>query len=464
MEKRLFSKVREKLGLLYNFAKKPLLYTIMGTFLLSPYNAMANQGNALPIEKSLEISSKLSYSEANDFADLEKKTSKKPYKKKVEQISSILEFNKNMFAGEKMTSEGMFSWYKNTNTMFQKKFEIAYKNPDFSCADEKVKRLMFLGFYSILSGYINYALGSTAHELGHMEKAQAIGAHMTEFRKGNEKISIGELFLNILGDRSHLIHFWKKNNMTFKEKSAVSGAGINVNERLANLTAKKIQLGEGHIMDAAPYTLNKIWGLNYFSTEGNAPQEFNDAIKYVDILQKQGFKDVTKEDIIKLQATSFLFSGGTWNMMKGVYKFINEGEEKVEPMGVEVGNTKIMMPELTTWLNPDNVSLGIQTRIKNKQLPKVLFLFGLEKSIFGNKNVKPEITTGFNTKLEDLEFEAEITSNGSNPYLEGKISKKFYKGFSIFTNVYFGQGKTQREQRERLKSSKGCSVGFEYKF
>ena len=384
----------------------------------------------------------------------------------IEKAIATFELNTKMLAGEKMTTEGMMGWYKNTNAIFQKGFDAAYDQLNITHSDEKIKRFVFLAVTSTMSGWVNQAVSATAHEIGHKEMAESKGAE-AYLQIGGKKKSIGEFFLSTLGsldERS--CHYSSNRILSAKEEAEISAGGININERLANLSAKKIQLGEGHIMDGTPYAMNKLLGVVYFLRGGITGTESSrsDSKRYVSFLQEQGFEDVTKDDIIKLQAVSFLLSGGTWSLLRGATRFIWQGKERVEPVGVQVGGAKIMMPELTTWLNGDNVSLGIQTRIKKK---KTSFLVGLEKAVLGNTKIRPEITAGVNTKKGDWGLEAEMTSNGSTPYLEGKISRKLPKidkNLSIFGKGYYGEGRTQREKRERPKGSKGGYLGVEYKW
>lgn len=426
------------------------------------------EATAIALSKSQKKLNEITKKNKADLLSEVEKKEEKLAKKEIGEALAPFEMNTKMLAESEMTPEVMQAWYKNTNSIFQIAFHKAYLRLGLTQPEDRIKRFAYLSTVSIMSLWINQAIGTLTHELGHKTVADAQGVEGW-LENGGKRTNIGSFFVSTLGSFEERAYCTDdKTKTTSAENAAFSAAGLNANSKLAENTVKKIQTSEGHMMDGAPYAMNKIVGSLYFLKGGisSNSSEISDSENYVLALEEQGYK-VNKNDIIKLQAASFLLSGGTWSLLNAATQFVWNGKEKVEPIGVQVGGTKIMMPELTTWLNSDNVSLGAKTLLKNNKLPNTSFIAGLEAAILGNKNVKPEITAGVITKKGKWSVEAEATSNGSAPYMEGKVSRKLPEinpDISAFVKGTYGRGKTEREQREHPGGSKGVSAGVEWRW
>ena len=59
----------------------------------------------------------------------------------------------------------------------------------------------------------------------------------------------------------------------------------------------------------------------------------------------------------------------------------------MKPLGVRIGEVGVFWPELTTWLNPDNVSLLVMVDAVWKDI--VFMRVGIDSPILGNTQREP---------------------------------------------------------------------------
>jgi hypothetical protein len=234
-----------------------------------------------------------------------------------------------------------------------------------------------------------------------------------------------------------------KDNLTSKEAAYVAGEGLNVNQLIADAVGSDIDDGAGHITDLAPYLLNKLWGITYFLETG----PYTDAGTYVSLLNDQGFAGVTRNAVIFLTAVSCASSGSFLALMKGTYDFLADGTSRVEPLGLKIGDVTVFWPELTTWLNPDNVSLSASVDAAVSDF--LLLRAGVDLPVLGNTSANPELTFGTTVKMAALSLGAELTSNFAGwPFLTGGVELPLGNAFSVGIEGFIGGRTTMRELRE----------------
>lgn len=311
------------------------------------------------------------------------------------------------------------------------------------------QKLLRAGALALFTGaglIVNHAFSLTAHDEGHMEAATAIGAsYVALVRVDNgQEMSIGEFFLEAFNFTSEPgLYLYFKDNLTSKEAAYVAGEGLNVNQLIADAVGSDIDDGAGHITDLAPYLLNKLWGITYFLETG----PYTDAGTYVSLLNDQGFAGVTRNAVIFLTAVSCASSGSFLALMKGTYDFLADGTSRVEPLGLKIGDVTVFWPELTTWLNPDNVSLSasVDAAVSDFLLLRAV----MDLPVLGNTNANPELTFGTTVKIATLSLGAELTSNFTGwPFLMGGVELPLGNTFSVGIEGFIGGRTTMRELRE----------------
>jgi hypothetical protein len=133
--------------------------------------------------------------------------------------------------------------------------------------------------------------------------------------------------------------------------------------------------------------------------------------------------------------------------MKGTYDFIVEGDPMVKPLVLRIGEVSVFWPELTTWLNPDNVSLLVSVDAAWRDI--VFMRAGLDSPVLGNTSVNPELTLAMRVKIRRLSLGAELTSHFvSLPFLKGSTEFDLSDIFSVGVEAYYGERNTMRERRE----------------
>jgi len=213
--------------------------------------------------------------------------------------------------------------------------------------------------------------------------------------------------------------------------------------QIASDTATKINHQDGHITDMAPYMINKLWGISYFSLKG--PD--SDARNYVSSLNILGYRRINQQDVIYMNVASFLLSGGTISLMKGAFTYISEDNASVAPVGITLDNIEVCWPEFTTYLNSDNVSANVfvDTVVGNNTYLRI----GGEKAIMGKTRANWEFTLGIECAVGDFIPGLETTSNFKGfPFIKGSLSYKFTEHLLLGAEAFYGKGHTLREVRE----------------
>jgi hypothetical protein len=310
------------------------------------------------------------------------------------------------------------------------------------------KELFRVGALALLAGtgyVVSQAFSLTAHDESHMEAARAIGASSVSLQSNDgQEMSVWQFFweaFNFTVEPGIYLYF--KENLTMSEEARVAGEGLDTNMLIADRISQRIDRGAGGIADLEPYVLNKLWGINYFLETG----PYSDGANYVSLLNGQGFTAVTARNVILLNAASCLVSGGFLSLVKGACDFIFKGESTVRPLELRIGEVSVFWPEMTAWLNPDNVSL--RTTLDAEWGDVMLVRAGLDVPILGGTNPAPELTLGARIKIRRFGMGLELTSRFVKlPLFVGSMEYDLNDTFSLGVEGYYGQGNTMRELRE----------------
>ena len=337
-------------------------------------------------------------------------------------------------------------WQTNANNLFRLGLDNLSDYLDLHSQGKELARIAVLTLFTGTSYVVNQAFSLTAHDERHMEAAIGIGASSVSLVRSDnfQEMSIWEFFFEAFNFTSEPgLYAWSKAIKTLDDQAYVSSEGLDTNMLIADMTGRKINEGAGHITDLAPYLLNKLWGINYFLQTGPT----SDAANYMALLSLQGYAGVTSENIIRLQVASCLLSGGFISLVRGTYDFIFEGSSTVDPLGLRIGEVSVFWPEMTTWLNSDNVSLGITVDAAWEDV--VLIRAGIDSPILGNTAVIPELTLGGKVRIQKLSLGLEVTSHFVNlPLFIASAEYDLSDMFSAGVEAHYGERNTMRELRE----------------
>lgn len=337
-------------------------------------------------------------------------------------------------------------WQWNANTLFQIGLDSAIGYFDLHRSGQELFRFGVLTLFTGAGLIVNRAFSLTAHDESHMEVARAIGATRVSLVRSSDgqEMGIGEFFLEAFNFTSEPgLYLYSKDNPTLNEQAYVASEGLDTNMLIADMTSRKINEGSGHVTDLAPYMLNKLWGITYFLETGPT----SDAANYVNLLNEQGYSTVTRENVIYLSAASCLLSGGFLSLLRGTYDFIVEGDSMVKPLGLRIGEVGVFWPELTTWLNSDNVSLLVSVDAAWRDI--VFMRAEIDWPILGNTSMNPELTVGAKVKIRWLRLGLEVTSHFVRlPFFVGSAELDLGDTFSVELEGFYGERNTMRELRE----------------
>jgi hypothetical protein len=337
-------------------------------------------------------------------------------------------------------------WQSNANALFQAGFDAATSWLNRPGSRQVLTRIGTLAVFGGASFVVNQAFSLTAHDESHLEAARAIGGYGVSLLRNSDgrEMSIWEFFLEAFNPTVEPgVYIYSKDSPSLPEEAYVAGEGLDTNMVTAGLIARKINAGDGHVTDLAPYLLNKSWGINYFLVTGPT----SDAENYVHLLNAQGNGAVTSSNVIFLETASCLFSGGFLSLVKGTFDYIIEGESTVDPLGLKIGDITVLWPELTTWLNPDNVSVRILTEAAWKDI--VFVQLGVESPILAGVDRVPELTLGARLRVQQLSVGMEAASRFVKvPFFIGTLEIELNEVFSLGIEGHYGEGNTMRERRE----------------
>jgi hypothetical protein len=358
----------------------------------------------------------------------------------------LFELNTDMLEFDAPSTRLFLGWQRNVNAMFQLGLDGVSGYFDLHRTDRNLLRFGVLSFFTGASSIVNRAFSLTAHDESHMQAARAIGASSVSLVRDSsgQEMNIWEFFLEAFNFTSEPgLYEYSKVDSTLNEQAYVAGEGLDTNMLTAEATSRKINEGAGYITDLAPYLLNKLWGIGYFLETG----PYSDAANYVNLLNEQGYSAVTSRNVISLSAASCLLSGGFLGLMRGTYDFIAEGDSAVKPLGLRIGDVSIYWPELTTWLNPDNVSLLVSVDAAWTDI--VFVRAAIDSPVLGNTSVNPELTFGAKAKIHRLCVGMEITSHFAGlPFFLASGEFRLSDTFSLGVEAFYGRGNTMRELRE----------------
>jgi hypothetical protein len=304
------------------------------------------------------------------------------------------------------------------------------------------------------------AFSITAHDARHMEAARAIGASPVGLVTNDtgQDMTIWQFFVGSFDPTIEAgLYVWTMASPTPDQEAYVAGIGLDTNMLIAESIASRINQGEGHVADSAPYVLNKLWGITYFMETGPT----SDAETYLGVLTSEGYFSATRDAVIFLSTASFLLSGGFLSLTRGAWDYIVDARTTVEPLGITVGDMKLFWPEVTTWLNPRCISL--QASVDAAWRRTVRVRCAVDTPVVGDLTT-PEVTVGGTVWLSRLGLGMEVTSHFDGfPFLKGRAEIRLSDGFSAGVEGFYGQGATMRELRE-YPSGPGASVFLQARF
>jgi hypothetical protein len=336
-------------------------------------------------------------------------------------------------------------WQSAANTLLQAGLvgvsDMIHVNP----AADGLLRAATLALFTGAGLIVNQAFSLTAHDQSHMEAARAIGAtNIGLVRSSGQSMSLWQFFWEAFNFTAEPgLYTYYKVSPSLTELAYVSGEGLDTNMLIADMISRKINGGSGGITDLAPYMLNKVWGINYFLVSGST----SDSENYMIQVNGQGHGRLDRETIIGLHAASLLLSGGFLSLAKGTWEYIFLGESSLTPLQVPVGDLRLFWPEVTTWLNPDNVSLQVMFSAAWKDFLSVRA--GLDTAVLGQTAANPEATLGVEAAAGRFTIGAEVTTRFARlPFMLASLRFSASNSVSLGIEGYYGEKNTMRELRE----------------
>jgi hypothetical protein len=334
-------------------------------------------------------------------------------------MGPVLEMNTDMVRLDAPSTRLFLGLQDDTDALFRIGLQRTAGLLGLDRGEMRIGRLGLLAVFAGVNAVANRAFSITAHDQAHMEAALAVGAPrawLVRSSDQSQEMSIWEFLLESFNPTTEPgLYDYQMTTQTLAEQARVSGEGLNTNMAIAASIAREIDEGEGHVMDLAPYLLNKLWGIGYLTETGPT----SDAGQYVSLLNQQGFPAVTREALVGLHAASCLVSGGFLGLLAGACNFIVNADAAVKPLGLRVGDATVYWPEATTWLNPDSVSVLVSTHVAWSGL--VRSWAGIDLPVLGNTG-GPEITIGAGCSVGIMGFSAELTARSlSFPFLKGSV-------------------------------------------
>jgi hypothetical protein len=362
------------------------------------------------------------------------------------RVPVTLELNTDMVLFSDPSSRFFLGWQHDVNALFQAGFDGVTGFFELRKTDRWLERLGVLAVFSGASLVANRAFSLTAHDASHMEAARAVGATSVGLvREDNGRpMGIGEFFLEAFNFTSEPGLYWYfKSGVTWDEESRVAGEGLDTNMLTASAVGTKINEGGGHVTDLAPYLLNKTWGIGYFMETGPT----SDGGNYVALLDQHGYPSVTATNIILLHASSCMVSGGFLSLLGGTWGYLARGDVAVGPLELDTGDVRVFWPEVTTWLNKDNVSVSVLAEAAWRRV--AFFTVGVDTPVLGNLRAPAELTLGARGKIQVLSVGLEVTTGFANvPFVQGSVGVDVGEHASVGLQGHYGQGNTMRESRE----------------
>jgi hypothetical protein len=356
------------------------------------------------------------------------------------------ELSTEMLRFDTPTTELILGWQRDANALFQLGLDATTGALGLLGPGRQLERAAVLAAFTAAGLVVNQAFSLTAHDERHMETARSIGSSDVYLvRDSGEWMSLGQFFVEAFDFTMEpgLYFYFPPAGMTPAQEAYVAGAGLNTNMLIAEQVGRRIDEGSGRITDLSPYLLNKLWGIRYFLDTGPT----SDAANYMDLLAAQGYTTVTQRNVIALHAASCLLSGGFLSLARGTWRFIMDGSSAVEPLGLSIGPVRVLWPEVTTWLNPQCVSL--QCSVDALWGEDLRLLAGVDAPVLGNTTTPSEVTVGAGVRIRPVRLGAELTTSFSGtPFLLGTAEVALGERFSVGIEGFYGRGTTRREARE----------------
>lgn len=358
---------------------------------------------------------------------------------------ALLQVSTDMLMVSAPSTSLFLGWQQGANALFRAGLDGVASSFDLLGPGKEVSRFFTLAVFAGASLVVNQAFSLTAHDEGHIDTARSLGAtgvSLVRIDNGQE-MAVWQFLLEAFSFTERALYTYSLSSPTQADLATVSAAGLDTNMLIADTIGRNIDEGEGHVTDLTPYLINKLWGIGYVLQTGPT----SDAGNYVIELNAQGYMNVTRTNILSLHLLSFFLSGGFLGLVRGTYNFVFRGESEVTPLGLEIGSLGVFWPELTTWLNPDNVSVRVAVDAAWRSI--ILLRAGVDTPVLGNVGAGSEVTFGVAAKIQPVTVALELTTRFAGvPLCIGRLDVALSDLLSLGVEGHYGQGNTMRERRE----------------
>ncbi len=297
------------------------------------------------------------------------------------------------------------------------------------------------------------------HEVGHTNVFDYQELDTIALGTGNNNnATLLEVYLFSIINGGAFASYSTSKTLTPYDEAFHSGSGTNATFTMKKqLILQSIQSNTSNFTTFSDINGIHISNLGYVF-EDTDNREGNDFKLYISSFEKQGY-DVSIDNL-RTQLTLSSLLSRSFNLWLFPF-FKNTATIPLPFKEIPFQSFSILLPEFTTYLMPNAVTLHSEIFIKH---PKYKLLsIAYEHPTFGNKS-NSEWTLGWYPSTTRYKGTFRLILNSKNNTY-GNINNTFWitEKFAMFTKFYIGNSATFAQMREALSDSSTYAIGLKYK-
>ncbi len=371
------------------------------------------------------------------------------------------------------------NWHENLMGMQKAAYDLLIKKHNLD--DTVAKRIASSVVTNAVAGWVSASSSLAMHEGAHGAAATTVGAtdiHYAASLTGdvlpNERLTLGDLYLKLLtgqGSDGARTFYGLPTDHTAEDSLFIAAAGLNAQSKFAEQVVEDNWNKESsHFLDTLPYVLNKV-AIYSYATSLDPNLDVNDLTSYVDGLVLAGH--VTAEDkasvLDKLKNLSIyttLLSGGMWQGVLSEYNYVVNGDETTSLLGLNTPYGLIALPEFSTYMNKENISLKTKLAMfpKNERVKRVAISY--EKDVVGSCD-SSELGLDVLLSMGNLDsLTKTVIGSDSSVGITQKLSYKMQKAVSLYGELRYDTGTMDGQRTCQSVDGGACTkayIGIKYK-
>ena len=371
------------------------------------------------------------------------------------------------------------NWHKNLLNMQKAAYDSIIKK--YNLDNTVAKRIAASIVSNSVASWVTAQSSLAMHEAAHGKAALDIGATDIHYKSEidgsstSEKLTIGELYIKMItgqGSGGASTNYYLPANHTSEDRIQIAKAGLNSQVSFSEKQVEENwERGTTHFLDTIPYLLNKVSIYSYTQfVDPNIAE--NDLTSYISELANSGHIDEDQKDDVynKLKNLSLftaLLSGGTWQGVISEINYVKTGNQTIPILGINTPAGFFTLPEFSTYLNQDNISLkGNFAFIPKDHFVKHLSL-SLEKGVIGQCS-QTEFGLSVSSSIGNFSGLTKIIlGSDKKAGITQKINLKVGKNSYLFGEATYDTGTMDGQRKCYSASGDSCiqaEVGVEYRF